>query len=127
MCGMIVVGNKNDHNDAIAIGEASMRPKLTVVAVKTLTQQDIQSLERIRDRLIKTRTALANQLRGLMAAYGVIIEKKMAALRSIIPLILEDAENSLTAMSREFISHLYEELLYLDQRITSTVIRVTAH
>ena len=47
-------------------------------------------------------------------------QKKMAALRSIIPLILEDAENSLTAMSREFISHLYEELLYLDQRITST-------
>jgi transposase len=50
-----VVGNKNDHNDAIA--EASMRPKATVVAVKTLSQQDIQSLERIRERLIKARTA----------------------------------------------------------------------
>ena len=115
-----VVGNKNDHNDAIAIAEASMRPKATVVAVKTLAQQDIQSLERIRDRLIKTRTALANQLRGLLAEYGVIVEKKVAALRSNIPLILEDAENALTPISREFISNLYEELLNLDQRITST-------
>lgn len=115
-----VVGNKNDHNDAIAIAEASMRPKATIVAVKTLAQQDIQSLERIRDRLIRSRTALANQLRGLLAEYGVIVEKKVAALRSNIPLILEDAENALTLMSRKFISGLYEELLSLDKRIAST-------
>ena len=52
--------------DAIAIVEDSMRPKATIVAVRTLAQQDIQSLERIRERLIKTCTALANQLRGLL-------------------------------------------------------------
>ncbi len=115
-----VVGNKNDHNDAIAIAEASMRPKATFVAVKTLTKQDIQSLERIRERLIKTRTALANQLRGLLAEYGVIVEKKVAELRSAIPFVLEDAENSLTSMSRTFIDDLYQELLSLDKRITST-------
>ncbi len=115
-----VMGNKNDHNDAIAIAEASMRPKATVVAVKTLAQQDIQSLERIRERLIKARTALANQLRGLLAEYGVTIEKKVATLRSNIPLILEDAENALTPMSREFVNNLYEELLSLDREIAST-------
>lgn len=114
-----VVGNKNDNNDAIAIAEASMRPKATVVAVKTLCQQDIQSLERIRERLVKSRTALANQLRGLLAEYGVIVDKKVTALRSNIPLILEDAENALTYMSREFISDLYKELIDLDERITS--------
>ena len=48
-----VVGNKNDHNDALAIAAASMRPKVTFVKVKTLEKQDIQSLDRIRDRLIK--------------------------------------------------------------------------
>jgi transposase len=115
-----VVGNKNDHNDAIAIAEASMRPKATFVAIKTLTQQDIQSLERIRERLMKNRTALANQLRGLLAEYGVITEKKVSVLRSAIPFILEDAENSLTTISRAFIDNLYQELLSLDERIAST-------
>jgi transposase len=115
-----VVGNKNDHNDAIAIAEASMRPKATFVAVKTLAKQDIQSLERIRDRLIKTRTALANQLRGLLAEYGVIVEKKVAAFRTNLPLILEDAENSFTSMSRTFIDNLCQELVSLDKRIAST-------
>jgi transposase len=63
----LVVGNKNDHNDAIAIAEASMRAKASVVVIKTLAQQDIQGLERIRERLIKTRTVLVNQLRELLA------------------------------------------------------------
>lgn len=114
-----VVGNKNDHNDAIAIAEASQRPKATFVAVKTLAQQDIQSLERIRDRLIKTRTSLVNQLRGLLAEYGVIVEKKVATLRLAIPFILEDTENALTTIAREFVHRLYEELLSMDKRITT--------
>jgi len=112
-----VVGNKNDHNDAIAIAEASKRPKASFVAVKTLEQQDIQSLDRIRDRLVKSRTAVANQLRGLLAEYGVILEKKMAALRKEIPMILEDPDNQLTVNSREFINGLYQELIRHDERI----------
>lgn len=59
-----VVGNKNDHNDAIAIAEAAHRPKASLLPVKSLEQQDIQSLYRIRERLVRTRTAAANQLRG---------------------------------------------------------------
>ncbi len=96
-----------------------MHPKATVVTVKTLGKQDIQSLERIRERLAQSRTALANQLRGLLAEYGVIFEKTVAALPSNIPLILEDAENALTPICREFISNLYKELINLDERITS--------
>jgi transposase len=69
---------------------------------------------------MKTRTALANQLRGLLAEYGVITEKKVAVLRSAIPFILEDAENSLTSISRAFVDNLYQELLSLDDRIAST-------
>lgn len=113
-----VVGNKNDHNDAIAIAEASRRPKATFVGVKSLSQQDIQSLERIRERLIKSRTALANQLRGLLAEYGVIVEKKIASLRKAIPLILEDADNDLTHTARTFIHQLYQELQDYDKHIT---------
>jgi len=79
-----VVGNKNDHNDAIAIAEASMRPIATFVAIKTLAQ-DIQSLEHIREGLMKNRTALANQMRGLLAEYGVIVEKKQLYCVQLFP------------------------------------------
>ena len=77
----------------------------------------MQSLDRIRDRLVKARTAVANQLRGLLAEYGVIIAKKIALLRREVPFILEDAENQLTVVSREFINALYQELLFFDEKI----------
>jgi len=113
-----VIGNKNDHNDAVAIAEASRRPRAKFVAVKSLEHQDIQSLERIRERLIKTRTALANQTRGLLAEYGINIKKSLKQLRSAIPQALEDADNQLTVISREFIQGLFDELKALDQRIS---------
>ena len=114
-----VVGNKNDHNDAIAIAEASARPKARFVRVKTLEQQDIQSLDRIRDRLIKSRTSVANQLRGLLAEYGVIIEKSIASLRKEIPALLECPNNQLTVTAREFVYELHQELMSTDQKIKS--------
>ncbi len=112
-----VVGNKNDHNDAIAIIEASRRPKATFVPVKTLEQQDIQSLQRVRELQMKHRTAIANQLRGLMAEYGVIIAVGIGHLRKQVPHILEDAENSLTSIARNFIHRLYRELTACDDQI----------
>jgi transposase len=112
-----LVGNKNDHNDALAIAEAAQRPKTTTVAIKSLEQQDIQSLYRIRERLMRARTAVANQLRGLLAEYGVIVEKKVSSLRQQVPLILEDAENGLTVVSRSFVHALYQELMDVDVRI----------
>lgn len=65
-------GNKNDANDAVAIVEASGRPNLRFVEVKTTSQQDIQSLHRMRDRLVSNRTGVMNQTRGLLAEYGVV-------------------------------------------------------
>jgi transposase len=112
-----VVGNKNDANDAIAIAEASRRPKATFVPVKTLEQQDIQSLQRIRERLMKHRGAIANQLRGLLAEYGIVLPKGIHHLRSQVPLILEDAEQSLTVVAREFVHALYRELITHDEQI----------
>jgi transposase len=112
-----VVGNKNDHNDALAIGEASFRDTTVFVRIKTLQQQDMQSLHRIRDRFIKNRTAIANQMRGLLSEYGIIIERRLAVLRKEIPFILEDAEQPLTVIAREFTSTLYEELRRYDELI----------
>jgi len=112
-----VIGNKNDHNDAIAIIEASRRPKATFVPVKTLEQQDIQSLQRVRELQMKHRTATANQLRGLFAEYGIILPVGINHLRKEIPDILENAENSLTTVARRFIHRLYRELHSCDDNI----------
>jgi transposase len=60
-----VRGNKNDHNDALAIGEAAQRPNIKFVPIKTTEQQDIQALHRIRERIVNQRTGLVNQTRGI--------------------------------------------------------------
>jgi transposase len=67
-----VRGNKNDQNDALAIYEASMRPNIRFVPIKSLGQQDVQSLHRMRERLVKDRTALCNQMRGLLTDYAML-------------------------------------------------------
>ncbi len=113
-----VVGNKNDHNDAVAIGEASRRPKASFVPVKTLEQQDIQSLQRIRERQMKHRTAISNQLRGLLA--GIIMPVGIHKLRAQVPQILEDAEQPLTVVARQFVDQLNAEFQALEKRIAFT-------
>jgi len=67
-----VRGNKNDRNDAFAIAEASQRPYIRFVPIKTTHQQEIGCLHRIRERLIKQKTAVSNQTRGLLSEFGVI-------------------------------------------------------
>lgn len=120
-----VVGNKNDVNDAVAIAEASFRPKTVFVPVKTIDQQDLQSLHRIRDRLVTGRTAAANQMRGLLSEYGVVIAERLASLRKEIPFVLEDGDNQLSVTARSFVSELYEELIDYDARIKCKEIAIT--
>jgi len=86
-----VKSNKNDTNDAEAICEAMSRPSMRIVAIKTNEQQDIQAAHRIWDGLIEQRTAKANQIRGLVAEYGLIAPKEILMLRRAIPCLLEDA------------------------------------
>ncbi len=109
--------NKNDANDAKAIAEAASRPNMKFVPIKGLEQQDIQCIHRIRDRLIKQRTGLSNQIRGLLGEYGEIIPKSITRLKKGLPPILEDAENELTPIARQLCLELYEELLLLEERI----------
>jgi len=121
-----VVGNKNDSNDAIAIGEASYRPKMVFVPVKTIAQQDLQSLHRIRDRLVKARTAVANQMRGLLSEYGIVIAKKIAVLRQEVPWVLEDPDQPLSEVARSFVADLYDELSVFDHKIKNKTLALEA-
>lgn len=109
--------NKTDANDAEAICEAALRPSMYFVPAKTIEQQDIQSLHRVRERLMGGRVALINQVRGLLMEYGIVVAKGAWNIRRELPLILEDAENELTLLGRETLLALYNELVELDKRI----------
>lgn len=113
-----VRGNKNDYNDALAIAEAVHRPGLHFVAIKTIDQQDLQALHRMRERSIQSRTASANQLRGLLAENGITVPQGIHHVRKRIPELLEDSENSLSSLFRRLLSQGYEQLCQLDQHIS---------
>jgi transposase len=112
-----VRGNKNDYNDARAIAEAASRPGLRAVAVKSVAQQDVQALHRLRAGRVAERTALANQLRGLLAEYGIVVPQGLAALRRALPEILEDAENGLSDFFRPLLQRGQQQLAELDAHL----------
>jgi transposase len=112
-----VTSNKNDRNDAQAIAEAASRPSMKFVPIKRIDQQDAQNIHNVRQRLIAQRTALSNQIRGILGEYGVCLAQGIARLKKELPSILEDAENELTVQTRELINELQEEFLLLEKRI----------
>lgn len=110
--------NKNDLRDAEGIVEAASRPGMRFVTPKNLEQQDYQSLLRIREGLIAMRTKLANQIRGLLAEYGLICPKGIGHLRSKLAQFFSLAqENGLTPMMKELLANHYEMFISLDQQI----------
>lgn len=110
-----VRGNKNDANDAVAIGEASLRPGIKFVQIKTIEQQDIQSLHKIRERYVGHKTRIGNQTRGLLSEYGLVTTAGFKALRTLIHDALES--DVLTLLFKEELASIYEELLDLDERL----------
>ena len=120
-----VKGNKNDGNDAMAIVEAASRPSMRYVSPKTIEQQDIQSLLRLREGSIKTRTQMSNQMRGLLSEYGIVIPQSMAKLHKMIPSIYDRNQNnglselfkSLLEMHYQLFKKLEEQIELYDQQV----------
>ena len=119
-----VIGQKNDANDAAAICAAMGHSGIPRVTVKTVAQQDMQALHRIRSMKMKQRTAIINQTRGLLAEYGIIIAKSPATLRKAIPELLEDADNGLSFDFRQLLSELYDDLVAIDKRVAELTQRI---
>lgn len=111
-----VKGNKNDANDAEAICEAVGRPSMRFVSI-SVDQQAMQSEHRVRSRLVRARTALANEIRGLLGELGVVIPVGLSALRIRLPELLEEAGSGLPERLRILLAELREELLMLDERL----------
>jgi transposase len=112
-----VKSNKNDTRDAEAIAEAVTRPTMHFVPVKDVEQQDIQALHRIRERLIGERTALVNEVHGLMNEYGIVIPKGVPKFRQAVGDKLESEKDKLTPLSQELFWKLLEEFAALEQQI----------
>lgn len=115
-------GAKNDAVDAEAIFDAASRPTMRFVPVKTIEQQDLQSLHRVRDRLISQRTSLINHTRGLLAEYGLVYPKGAARFATRARAGLADA--GFSPMARETFEALLDELEALEGRISQLEARL---
>lgn len=109
--------NKNDMADAEAICEAVSRPNMRFVAMKTVEQQAILSVHRARQGFVKARTAQANQIRGLLSEFGIVIPQGIGAIAKHVPEILEDGENGLPGTMRNLIARLTENLKEMDRQV----------
>src|SRR5262245_9786601 len=101
--------NKNDLRDAEAIAEAVTRPSMRFVPIKNVAQQDLQALPRVRERLMGARTALVNEMRGLVAEYGIVVPAVINALRHALAAKLEAEHAQLTPLSQELFGKLWAE------------------
>src|SRR5580700_8876639 len=109
--------NKNDFIDAEAIAEAVGRPSMRFVPIKTDEQLDMQSLHRVRERWIMRRTAVVNQIRGLLLERGITVRTGRCHLDAALPNILEDGSTSLSGALRFLLIELRQELEQLAEHI----------
>jgi transposase len=109
--------NKNDVADAEAICEAVSRPNMRFVPIKSIEQQAILSVHRVRQGFVKARTAQANQIRGLLGEFGLVIPQGIYNVAKRVPEILEDASNELPVPFRHLIDRLTQHLRELDRQV----------
>ena len=110
-----VRGNKNDHNDALAIAEAANRPNIRFVPVKSIEQQEVMAAHRIRSRLIHNRTQVVNQARGLLSDFGIVFPQGFKAFKKAL-VELQDNE-SLSPMFKSMMLQMLEEFNQLSERL----------
>ena len=121
-----VKSNKNDAADAQAICEAVARPTMRFVPLKNTDQQSILAVHRARQGFVKARTAQANQIRGLLAEFGLILPQGIHHLAKRVPELIEDGANELTGMFRHLIERLLDHLKELDRQVNELEAQIKA-
>jgi len=119
-----VKGNKNDAADAEAICEAVSRPSMRFVPIKNVEQQSVLSLHRVRQGFVKARTAQANQIRGLLGEYGLVVPQGIAYIAQRVPPLIEDAENELPGTFRLLIQRLLDHLKALQEQVDEIEVQI---
>lgn len=118
--------NKNDAADAEAICEAVGRPSMRFVPIKNVEQQAVLSLHRVRQGFVKARTAQANQIRGLLAEYGLVVPQGIGNVTKRVPELIEDASNELPGTFRVLIDRLLEHLRLLHRQVDELEVQIKA-
>ena len=106
---------KNDRKDAQGIADAASRETTRFIPLKSVVQQDLQALHRVRDRYQQQRTAVMNEIRGLVAEYGVTFPKGRAALARVRDLLLESPHKTETIVG--LVDELYQEVVALEEKV----------
>src|ERR671926_1249352 len=108
--------NKHDAADAEACCEAVTRPGMRFVPVKEEGQQSLLMLHRVREQLLKQRTATVNALRAHLAEFGIVAAQRQAGLRELLGVIADVEDRRLPPLARELLQGLVEHLRALDER-----------
>lgn len=112
-----VRGNKSDRNDALAIAEAASRPNLRAVPIKSVEQQDIQCLHRLRERYLAQRMGLINQTRGLLSEFGIVAPQGLSAFSSLLREVSDEGCDQLSGCLKAQMRQLADDYAILNQRI----------
>ncbi len=118
---------KNDANDAAAICEAASRPTMRFVSIKSVSQQGMLCVHRLREGLKEERTACVNRIRGLLAEFGIVVSQSPKVLREALSEIIEDAENELSGLARLVIERAHIQWRELDEHMAWCDARIGAH
>jgi len=119
-------GHKNDYRDAEAIAEAVQRPTMHFVSIKTPEQMDLLALHRVRSRLVRQRTGVANQIRGFLLERGITVRQGFMPLRKALPEILSSKSDALSPRMISLIGELIQDWRRLDDRIASVSTEIEA-
>ena len=110
--------NKNDWNDAHAIAEASLRPSIPTVPIKTEETQDLQSLHRARQLVIEFRTATINHVRGILAEYGIILKVSATKVEDELNRLVNDSDDTrISPFLKETLRVMSTELAGLNEKL----------
>jgi len=112
-----VENHKNDYKDTQAILEAGSRPRTKFVSIKSIEQQDIQCIIRVRERLVSNRVSVSNQIRGLLLEYGIVIPKGFKYLKQRLVELSNNEDAALSGEMKALFQELYEEFKQLSARI----------
>ena len=118
---------KNDVNDAAAICEATSRPHMTFVPPKTLAQQGMLCVHRLREGLKEERTACINRIRGLLAEFGIVLPQSPQVLRERLSELIEDASNDIAGVARLVLQRAQEHCKEIDVHLHWCDQRIAAH
>jgi transposase len=118
---------KNDANDAAAICEAASRPTMRFIPVKSIEQQSMLCVHRLREGLKEDRTACINRIRGLLAEFGLVFPQGAGALKEVLGDVLEDAGNELGTLARLTLQRAQSQWRELDAHLAWCDERIAAH